>query len=265
MFRTEHYYLLKIQYLGFRYHGWQKQPDLLTVERMMQRTLKFVLDHSNFKFIAAGRTDAKVSVNETYVELVLRDEALDLESFVDVFNSNLPQDVRLLEINQLPEQTNIIQAPKLKEYIYLFSFGTKNHPFCAPFMINFRDELDIELMQKGAQLMEGEHDFRNYAYKANPETQTVMTIEKAVVEINTLYSASFFPEQSYVFRVVGEGFKRHQVRLMMGALFDLGSGVLSLSDFKQSLDGTQEFKLTHIAQASGLILQRVELQNKNLS
>ncbi|PHQ30230.1 tRNA pseudouridine synthase A [Leeuwenhoekiella nanhaiensis] len=261
MFKTEHYYLLKIQYLGFRYHGWQKQPDLLTVERMMQRTLKYVLNHNNFKFIAAGRTDAKVSVNETYVELVLRDEALDLDTFLQVFNANLPQDVRLLEIKQVQEQTNIIQAPKLKEYIYLFSFGTKNHPFCAPFMINFRDDLDIKLMQEGAGLMEGEHDFRNYAYKANPETQTTMTVEKAVVENNTLYSASFFPETSYVFRVVGEGFKRHQVRLMMGALFDLGSGVLSMADFKRSLDGSQEFKLTHIAQASGLILQSVTLQD----
>ncbi|WP_442845574.1 tRNA pseudouridine(38-40) synthase TruA [Leeuwenhoekiella sp. H156] len=261
MFKNEYYYLLKIQYLGFRYHGWQKQPELLTVERMMQRTLKYVLNHGNFKFIAAGRTDAKVSVNETYVELILRDEPLNLETFFDLFNVNLPQDIRLLEIAELEEQTNIIQAPKLKEYIYLFSFGSKNHPFCAPYMINFREDLDIPLMQEGAKLMEGSHDFRNYAYKANPETQTLMTVEKAVVEVNTLYSASFFPDQSYVFRVVGEGFKRHQVRLMMGALFDLGSGVLSMEDFKRSLDGSREFKLTHIAQASGLILQSIFLKD----
>ena len=259
MFNKDTYYLLKIQYLGFRYHGWQKQPDLLTVERMMQRTLKFVLGHKNFKFIAAGRTDSKVSVNETYIELILRDETLDLASFPEEFNRNLPEDIRMLSIEQLERQTNIIQAPKLKEYIYLFSFGSKNHPFCAPFMINFRDALDIELMQKGAKLMEGKHDYRNYAYKANPETQTLMTIEKAVIEPNTLYTASFFPEESYAFRVEGEGFKRHQVRLMMGALFDLGTGSLSLEEFKQSLDGTKAFKLTHIAQASGLMLQSVTL------
>ena len=259
MFKKEYYYLLKIQYLGFRYHGWQKQPDLLTVERMMHRTLKFVLNRGNFKFVAAGRTDSKVSVNETYVELIVKDEALDLNTFHGLFNENLPQDIKLLEIEQIDKQTNIIQAPKLKEYIYLFSFGSKNHPFCAPFMINFNKPLDIELMQEGAQLMQGTHDYRNYAYKANPETQTLMTLEKAVVEPNTLYTANFFPLESYVFRVVGAGFKRHQVRLMMGALFDLGSGVLSKADFIKSLDGSQPFKLTHIAQASGLILQNVQL------
>lgn len=261
MFKKEFYYLLKIQYLGFRYHGWQKQPDLLTVERMMQRTLKYVLGRNNFKFIAAGRTDAKVSVNETYVELILKEESLaDLQEFHKLFNENLPQDIRLLEITEKADPTNIIQAPKLKEYIYLFSFGEKNHPFCAPYMINVKGELDIELMQKGAAFMQGTHDYRNYAYKASAETQTVMTIESSVIEENTLYTANFFPKHSYVFRVVGAGFKRHQVRLMMGALFDLGSGVLSWEAFEKSLDGKIPFKLTHIAQASGLILQEVNLE-----
>lgn len=260
MFRKEFYYLLKIQYLGFRYHGWQKQPDLLTVERMMQRTLKYVLGRNNFKFIAAGRTDSKVSVNETYVELILQEEALQMESFFDAFNENLPQDIRLLEITPKEELTHIIQAPKLKEYIYLFSFGAKNHPFCAPFMINYKHNLDIGLMQKGAALMKGSHDFRNYAYKASPETQTIMRIEESVVELNRLYTANFFPETSYVFKVVGAGFKRHQVRLMMGALFDLGSGEMSLEDFSKSLEGSTPYQLTHIAQASGLMLHRVTLE-----
>ncbi|MFD2828071.1 tRNA pseudouridine(38-40) synthase TruA [Leeuwenhoekiella polynyae] len=260
MFRKEFYYLLKIQYLGFRYHGWQKQPDLLTVERMMQRTLKYVLGRNNFKFIAAGRTDSKVSVNETYVELILREDALTMETFFDAFNENLPQDIRLLEITPKKELTHIIQAPKLKEYIYLFSFGIKNHPFCAPFMINYKHNLDIGLMQKGAELMLGSHDYRNYAYKASPEAQTLMHIENCVIEVNALYTANFFPETSYVFRVVGAGFKRHQVRLMMGALFDLGSGEMSLSDFEKSLDGSTPYQLTHVAQASGLILQNVTLE-----
>ena len=259
MFKKEYYYLLKIQYLGFRYHGWQKQPDLLTIERMMQRTLKYVLSRNNFKFIAAGRTDSKVSVNETYVELILKDDPLNLETFLDEFNTNLPQDIKLLELEQKDQLTHIIQTPKLKEYIYLFSFGSKNHPFCAPFMININENLDIELMKRGASLMQGEHDYRNYAYKSTPETQTVMKVVSASIEINTLYTANFFPETSYIFKVVGEGFKRHQVRLMMGSLFDLGRGVMNIENFEKTLDGSTPYQLTHIAQASGLILQKVTL------
>ena len=48
---------------------------------------------------------------------------------------------------------NIIQHPKIKEYIYLFSFKTKNHPFCAPFLVYIPEELDIPLMQEAARII----------------------------------------------------------------------------------------------------------------
>ena len=82
------YFLIKLQYLGFRFHGWQKQPNNIpTVERMALRTLRYVFDHTNFKVLAAGRTDAKVSVNETWIELFLdHSDTLELDSFLQDFN-----------------------------------------------------------------------------------------------------------------------------------------------------------------------------------
>lgn len=259
MFEKRYYYLLKIQYLGFRYHGWQKQPDVLTVERMMERTLSYVLDRKNFKLLASGRTDAKVSANVAYVELFLNDEQLPEEGFLEVFNANLPQDIRCLEITQVDKQFNVMDAPKEKEYIYLFSYGQKNHPFAAPFLINISGSLDINLMKKAARLFEGEHDFKSYAYKPNPQTKTLGNITSAIIEENTLYTANFFPEQSYCFKVKGKGFKRHQIRLMMGALLDLGEGAISLDFFKSTLIASNDIKLTRIAQASGLMLHNVKI------
>jgi tRNA pseudouridine38-40 synthase len=119
--------------------------------------------------------------------------------------------------------------------------------------------LNLEVMQEVAKLFEGTHDFRNYAYKHNPETQTVGTIDCAEIVMNDLYTANFFPAESYVFRVRGKGFKRHQIRLMMGALFDVGQGKMSIEQFTESLDGTKPMKLERIAQASGLLLQHVEI------
>lgn len=260
MFDKRYYYLLKIQYLGFRFHGWQKQPDVLTVERMMERTLAYVLGRKNFKYIAAGRTDAKVSVNCTYVELFLNDEPLDLETFETEFNKNLPQDIRMLNIVEVDDKLNLIQHPKIKEYIYSFSYGEKNHPFCAPFMVHMFDDLDIELMQKAAKCFEGFHDLRNFCYKASPETQTEMEIISCELVKNDLFTANFFPKESYLLKVQGAGFKRHQIRLMMGALFELGKGELSWEDFNKALDGKTPFKLTHIAQASGLMLNDMRLE-----
>src|SRR5699024_7740610 len=121
MQRIRYYYLIKIQYLGFRYHGWQKQPQLKTVERMVEKTTNYVLKtlleiDSRFKILASGRTDAMVSVNQTFIELFFEDVPLDLDEFLPLFNRNLPQDIRALEITETHADFNIIQHPQEKEY-----------------------------------------------------------------------------------------------------------------------------------------------------
>ena len=98
-----YYYLITIQYLGYRFHGWQKQPNLKTVHLMIDRTLKFILKEKSFKSLGAGRTDAMVSANEAAFELFLSEPLHDLEKFMDEFNLNLPQDIRALNIEQVEE------------------------------------------------------------------------------------------------------------------------------------------------------------------
>lgn len=255
------YYIIKIQYLGFRFHGWQKQPEVNTVQRMVERTLAYVLGHKKFKTLAAGRTDAKVSVNETFIELFLDEGVLDLEEFMPLFNLNLPQDIRALHIEETNAKFNIIQHAKQKEYLYIFSFGEKIHPFAAPFMVAFPDELDITLMQEAAMLFEGTHDFRNYTYKPTQNTNTVGTITACEIVDNSVYEANFFPEKSYILRVVGEGFKRNQIRIMMARLVQLGKGEYNFELLKKSLSEPDEIlPITYIAPASGLILQSVDFK-----
>lgn len=255
------YYLIELQYLGFRYHGWQKQPDVLTVEHMLNRTLNYILEGQRFKVIAAGRTDAMVSVNQTYAELFIYEDELDLDAFLDLFNKNLPQDIRCLSIEETTADFNIIQHPKVKEYLYFFCIKEKMHPFCAPLMVNLQEDLDIELMIQGAKLFEGKHDFYSFAFRPNPQTQTEGHIEVCELKENDIYLANFFPKLSYVLKVVGEGFKRQQIRLMMGALIDLGRHKISIENLEQIIDGKNKIKLEHIAQASGLVLNSVRLES----
>ncbi len=256
------FYIIRIQYLGFRFHGWQKQPDVNTVQRMVDRTLAYVLEHKKFKTLAAGRTDAKVSVNETYIELFLDEGTLNLEEFLPLFNLNLPQDIKVLGMEETDAKFNIIQNAKQKEYLYIFTFGEKIHPFAAPFMVAFPDQLDISLMQEAATLFEGTHDFRNYTYKPTPTTITVGTINTCELIENSMYTANFFPEKSYMLRVVGEGFKRNQIRIMMARIMQLGKGEVDLESLRKSLTEPDElFPITYIAPASGLILQSVDFKD----
>lgn len=261
MFRKRFYYLIELQYLGFRYHGWQKQPQVNTVQRMLERTIAYVLQHKNFKTLSVGRTDAMVSARQTYVELFVDGEALNIEEFFPLFNLNLPPDIRGLSIQETDEKFNIIQHPKVKEYQYLFAINEKFHPFCAPYMVNFQEDLDIELMKKGARLFEGKHDFWSYAHRANENTQTEGEILQCELTENETYKANFFPETSYLLTVKGVGFKRNQIRLMMGALIDLGRGKIDIAYLHQTLQPkTYKIKLEHIAQASGLFLNSVAFQ-----
>jgi len=253
------YYLIKIQYLGFRLHGWQRQPNLKTVEGLIRKTLKFVLPGEKIKILGSSRTDAMVSANESAFELFLFDNPLEnLAVFLDLFNKNLPPDIRALTIENVDENFNIIQHPKKKQYLYLFSFGNKNHPFCAPIMANFLEVLNLELMKEGAKIFEGVHLFKNYCVNPSPGTKLLRTISRCVLQENTMYTASFFPEKSFVLIIEGEGFLRYQIRLMMGALVQLGKGELTLDDIKTSLLPGKEMQMNYIAPASGLILNKVE-------
>lgn len=255
----KYYYLVEIQFLGFRYHGWQKQPNVKTVQGMVEKTLCFIFDHKNFRTLGSSRTDARVSANHYALELFTK-EPVNPDTLLYALNINLPNDIRALKVKEVGEEFNIIQSPKIKEYLYLFSFGEKNHPFCAPFMVYIEEDLDIELMKAGAQLFEGTHHFKKYCCK--PSADTVLEREVLTCEIveNEVYTANFFPEKSYLLRVRGKGFLRHQVRLMMGALFGLGKGELTLDNIAESLKGHDDEPLSYIAPSSGLMLNKVDFE-----
>ena len=260
MFRKRYYYFIKVQYLGYRLHGWQKQPALKTAEGLITKTLRWVMPEAKYKILGTSRTDAMVSAGESAFELFLDHEPLDdLQDFLNLFNKNLPQDIRALSIEQVDEKFNIIKHSKIKEYAYLFCFGEKYHPFCAPFMANFQEDLDIEIMKQGARLFEGLHDFRNYCVRVSEKSTFEREIIKAEIVENTLFTANFFPKESFVFHVHGAGFLRHQVRLMMGSMVLLGRGELSLGDIDNSLrEENTQLQMDFIAPASGLILNKTE-------
>ena len=246
--------------MGYRFHGWQKQPDVKTIHLMVDRTLKFILEGKPFKTLSSGRTDAMVSAECAAFELFLPEPIENESEFLNLFNYNLPQDIRALGIREVDAKFNIINHSKVKEYLYLFSFGAKCHPFCAPIMTTILDELDIEIMKKGAKLFEGEHYVKSYCYKPTDNgiyNREILTCE--LVE-NKIYIANYFPKQSYLLRVKGKGFMRNQIRLIMGALIDLGKGKLSLEDIRVSLLPDSNIKMEYIAPASGLILNHIEFE-----
>ena len=226
---------------------------------MLKKTLKFVLEEQPFKILGSSRTDAMVSAQNAAFELFLDGDALqDLPSFLRIFNLNLPPDIRASTIEVVDKDFNIIQNPKEKEYVYLFSFGAKNHPFCAPFLTSIFEMLNLDLMQQGAALFEGTHDFKSYCTKPTGAGNYTREILKCKIVPNDIIEANFFPKESYALHVQGTGFLRNQVRLMMGSLIQLGKGEIDLVYIEESLRSGNKNLMNFIAPASGLILNKIE-------
>ena len=250
-------YLVGVQYLGFRFHGWQKQQNAMSLHEMIEKTLGFVLVDTKFTSHGASRTDSKVSARRYYFQLFCH-EPQDTEVFIKQFNKNAPLDIKAIEMKEVATNFNIIQAAKLKEYHYYFSYGTKNHPFAASLMVGFEEDLDIELMKQGAVLFEGTHYFHKYCTQPTKQTVFKRTIVSCRIEENQILKSNFFPEKSYVLKVKGSGFLRYQIRLMMGMLVDLGKKTVTIDQIIASLkeDNDREY-LRHIAPGSGLQLYEI--------
>ena len=189
-------FVLKIQFLGFRFSGWQKQTNAKTIHDRVDKSLSFVFGHFDFKTIGMSRTDAKVSANTYYMQMFTFDN-FDNEWFLKCLNNNFSSDFKINSIVKVPINFNIINRPKVKEYHYYFSFGEKNHPFSAPFLLGLEEDLNISLMKKGALLFKGEHYFGKYCTKPSDKTILTRVIDNCEIIENTLLHASFFPKKSF--------------------------------------------------------------------
>jgi len=258
--KYKHSYIVTIQFLGFRFHGWQKQTNAKTIHDMVDKTLSFVFNDEKIKTLGVGRTDSKVSASNYIFQLFINRQ-FNKTSFLKELNSNFPNDIKGVSVEEVSNDFNIIQQPKIKEYIYFFSFGNKNHPFAAPFIVGFEENLDLNLMKVGAKLFEGNHYFHKYCTKPSKHTTFNREIMSCEIVENDIYTANFFPKNSYVLKVKGSGFLRYQIRLMMGVLLQLGKKEITLEFIKKSLEidnDREPFKT--IAPSSGLQLFDIKFQ-----
>lgn len=251
-------YLFTIQYLGYRYHGWQKQPGVKTIQQVLERSFRGWLGHSEFNILGAGRTDAGVSCANGAFELFSAKE-VPMQGLLEGMNSYLPDDVRLLSVKPIGPDFNIIQDVKEKEYRYYFSFGQKPNPISAPHVVVFSSLLDVARMKTGAALFQGLHDFRNFCTKPKPDADFQREMLLSQLDEHGMADPDWeLAHPIYCFRVRAKGFMRNQVRLMMGALYELGNGELELEQLENALSGKLAAKpLAYIAPPSGLVLQEV--------
>lgn len=257
-------YRLKLSYKGTNYIGWQIQEKQgRTIQGELMKALGKICKLSGeelgrIKIIGSGRTDTGVhafaQVARIDIPLVI-----DPRSLRSALNSHLEFDIRILEAHACDESFHPLRDAKSKEYWYVFANLDNAPPHARELMSNFPFPIDLELMNRGAKLFAGTHDFCNYFCTGTEVSSTVRTIfECEIVTHESTGLWNFYVPRYHVLRVRGNGFLKQMVRLIMGTLWNLGRGKITLEQLEESLQKPIPKKLGMTAPPQGLYLIQVD-------
>lgn len=256
-----YHYKILCQYQGAGFSGWQIQSQ---GERTVQGEINKVLAKMakvgliDVKTVGSGRTDSGVhALGQVFkASIPLK---IDPQALMRGLNSLLNWEVSILSAEEVDASFHPMGHSQWKEYLYLFTNGGSTSPFTFPLVASTEVTLDMDLLKKGIVLFQGEHDFKNY-FCVGTETKTTI---KNILEIELLNQApfkgifDFSGEDIWQLRIRGDGFLKQMVRLMVGALWALGKGKVSLEQVEASLNGADTGKLGVVAPACGLYLNKV--------
>lgn len=251
------HYRLVIQYKGSRYSGWQIQLGTteITVQGELNRALSTVSKSQDVKTMGSGRTDAGVHALGQVVKASMR-LAIAPENLAKALNVNLPDDIRVLSAQLSDEHFMPTIHAKSKEYHYRFTCERMFTAFQNDLIVNYPFELDLLKMQRACEILIGEHDFTNFFCEGTEVSSTVRKIFSCdIIEVSQP-GWEMLPAH-YVFRICGNGFLKQMVRLLMGALWNVGRGKITVEEFRSALESTKVQRLGPVAPPNGLYMIRV--------
>ena len=244
-------FLLRIEYAGTRYRGWQIQNNARTVQGEIARAARDVLRTDNFELYGSGRTDAGVHAIEQVAHL---DTAAKIAParLADEINALLPADINILSVETVDRRFHARHSATSRGYLY--QIARRRTSFAKPYVWWVREPLDIARMREAAAVFTGMHDFRAFSDDDPEEKSTKVLVESLTVE----------EEGSLVLvRITGSHFIWKMVRRVVGILVEAGQGRLSRRDIERMLKGDSELPAQLTAPASGLFLEKVTYEGRD--
>jgi tRNA pseudouridine38-40 synthase len=245
-------YRLKIAYDGTHYCGWQVQPNGVSVQSKIQDALKVLLK-ADVTVIGSGRTDAGVHALGQVAHFRW-DAPLDSFRFLRALNSLLPFDIRITEMDIVPDTFHAQYSALGKEYHYRLALDKYPLPFDRLYRTHVTYTLDFDLMRQASCHFLGTHDFTAFANQATEGTA-------AHDPVRTITRVDLVEEAGGVrFEFEGDGFLYKMVRTMMGTLIEVGRGKRPVDDIPRVL-ASKDRRLAGIAAPpQGLFLVRVDYE-----
>ena len=239
-------FLIKFSYDGTAYSGYQTQPGLNTIQSKLEDALSIINNGKKTTITATGRTDKGVHALCQYGHADLSVNITE-HKLKRAMNSNLPDDIHIIETKVVPDDFHARYNVKSKEYKYYINIGEYN-PLDRNYVFQYNYQLNVSAMQEAIKTFIGTHDFRAFVTENKEKENCIRTITSATIEkIDNLLIITF----------KGDGFLRYQVRNMVGILIKVGENKISPKDVEKILESKDRTTSGKTAPPEGLYLTSV--------
>jgi tRNA pseudouridine38-40 synthase len=235
---------LLIEYDGTDYVGWQFQKNGRSVQEEIERAIKQILQ-VDLRITGAGRTDAGVHARGQVASFFLERE-VEIDTLAKSLSSVLPQSILIREAAEAPLDFNARYDAKKRRYTYSISQGPT--ALLRNFCWQVFQQIDIDVMQRCAHQVIGEHGFRSFC-----------KVEDDLHEHRcTVYSAEWIQRGGLlVFDITANRFLHGMVRTLVGTIVNVGRGHTQRDDFAVILEAKDRSIAGMSAPAKGLVLEEI--------
>ena len=239
-------YFIYLAYDGTDYHGWQYQPNAISVQEELQKVLSTLLGES-LSVVGAGRTDTGVHARMMVAHFETGN-TVDTDKLTFKMNCLLPSDISVYRIIPVKAEAHARFSATARTYHYYISL--QKNPFNSRFSTRIYYTLDFDKMNEAAALLMTHTDFGSFC-KAHADNKT------NICHVTQARWVCQSPEQ-YFFEITADRFLRNMVRAIVGTLMDVGRGRMTLLQFEEVIQRGDRCVAADSVPAQGLFLENIE-------
>lgn len=240
-------YFIEMQFDGKAYYGWQMQPDRPTVQAEVNEKLSVLL-RQPIETVGAGRTDTGVHARHFVAHFDSQKELEpQTERIVGKLNRFLPADIAIQRIVRVPEKAHARYDAIARTYMYYIN--QEKDVFNQDYSWQVRYNLDIDLMNRGADILCQTNDFTSFS-KLHSDVKTNLCSIKSA-----RWSKS---KTELIFIITADRFLRNMVRAIVGTLVSIGRKKLTINDLNDIIASRNRSEAGESAPAKGLFLHKIE-------
>ena len=238
-------YFLEISYNGSTFHGWQIQPNAITVQETIENALKTLLKEE-IKIVGAGRTDTGVHAKHMCAHFDYKNK-FDLDDLKDNLNSFLNQEICIKDLYKVKDDAHARFSATSREYEYYIALTKNVFSYETSYFI--QQDLNIKKMNQAISIIKDYEDFEAFSKsKTDVKTYLCNIISCSIIE----------KENMLIFRIKANRFLRNMVRAIVGTILEVGLGKISLEEVHNIIKSKDRSKAGPSMPAHALFLTNIE-------